>query len=311
MTSATAAAATPATAALHWQALPVPPSLLGESPFWHPDEAALYWCDIPGKTLHRWHPGRQQHDAWPQDSEPASIAPRLGGGLLVAFRDGLFNFDTRSGQRHRLCDAPYDERHERFNDGKADAQGRFWVGTIYEPRRPALAAFYGWADGQLKRLFDGITVSNGLAFSPEGRMLYRSDTSSHRIFAHTLDPANGTLGPAQVWAQFPPRQPGQALADYGGRPDGAAVDTEGHYWVAMFEGQRLLRLSPQGDAVQDIALPVRCATMPCFGGPDLKTLYITTARHNRSAEELALQPLAGCVLTARVDVAGLPVNFVS
>ena len=297
--------------ALHWQALPVPPSLLGESPLWHPDEAALYWCDIPGKALHRWHPGSQQHDTWPQASEPASIAPRRGGGLLVACRDGLFNFDTQHGERQRLCAAPYDEQHERFNDGKADAQGRFWVGTLYEPRQPALAALYCWADGRLRRLFDGITVSNGLAFSPQGRTLYRSDTSSHRIFAHTLDAAHGTLGPAQQWAQFPARQSDQALTDYGGRPDGAAVDCEGHYWVAMFEGQRLLRLSPGGAVVQDIALPVRCPTMPCFGGPDLKTLYVTTARHNRSAEELALQPLAGCVLTARVAVAGLPVNFVA
>ena len=310
-TSAATPAATSATPALDWQALPVPPSLLGESPFWHPDEAALYWCDIPGKALHRWHPGRQQHDAWPQSSEPACIAPRLGGGLLVAYRDGLFNFDTRRGERHRLCPAPYDEQQERFNDGKADAQGRFWVGTLYEPRQPALAALYCWADGQLKRLFDGITVSNGLACSPQGRTLYRSDTTSHRIFTHTLDATHGTLGPEQVFAQFPVRQAGQALADYGGRPDGAAVDSEGHYWVAMFEGQRLLRLSPEGAVVQDIALPVRCPTMPCFGGPDLKTLYITTARHNRSAEELALQPLAGGVLTARVAVAGLPVNFVA
>ncbi len=310
MTSATAAAATPATAALHWQALPVPPSLLGESPFWHPDEAALYWCDIPGKTLHRWHPGRQQHDAWPQDSEPASIAPRLGGGLLVAFRDGLFNFDTRSGQRHRLCDAPYDERHERFNDGKADAQGRFWVGTIYEPRRPALAAFYGWADGQLKRLFDGITVSNGLAFSPDGHTLYWTDTPSHRVMAYDFNPVDGTLLNPRVLVQFEKKTADQELARYGGRPDGAAVDAEGAYWCAMFEGQRLLRIAPDGHVLQALPLPVRCPTMPCFGGPDLRTLYITSARHKRPADELALQPLAGSVLSLRVAVPGLPVNFV-
>jgi sugar lactone lactonase YvrE len=112
-----------------------------------------------------------------------------------------------------------------------------------------------------------------------------------------------------LFAQFPKKQPGQDLATYGGRPDGAAVDVEGHYWVAMFEGQRLLRFSPDGSLRQAFALPVRCPTMPCFGGHDLRTLYITTARENRPEAELAAQPLAGCVLTMRVDVPGLPANF--
>ncbi len=303
-------------AALSWQALPVPPSLLGESPFWHPIEAALYWCDIPGKTIHRWHPASAQHQHWPQPSEPASMAPRLGGGLLVAYRDGLFHLDTTvttpGGARRLLCQPPYEPQQERYNDGKADAQGRFWVGTMYEPRQPALAALYCWADGQLQRQpLHGITVSNGLAFSIDGYTLYRSDTTGHRIYSHALDPSNGTLGAQRDWAAFAVRQPGQPLSSYGGRPDGATLDCEGHYWVAMFEGQRLLRLSPTGAVVQDIALPVRCPTMPCFGGPDLKTLYVTTAHQGRSAEEKAQQPLAGCVLCARVDVAGLPVNFVA
>jgi sugar lactone lactonase YvrE len=295
---------------LTWQALPVAPSLLGESPFWHPEEAALYWCDIPGKVLHRWHPASAEHRHWPQPSEPACAAPQLGGGLLVAYRDGLFTFNTTTGERQRLCAPPYDPQHERFNDGKADAQGRFWLGTIYEPRQPALAGFYCWSGGQLKRLFDGITVSNGTAFSPNGRTLYRSDTTAHRIFAHTLEPFSGALGPAQLWAEFQRRDSSQPLHSYGGRPDGAAVDSEGHYWVAQFEGQQLLRLSPSGAVVQHIPLPVRCPTMPCFGGPDLRTLFVTTSRQNRSAEELTQQPLAGCVLAARVPVAGLPVNFV-
>jgi sugar lactone lactonase YvrE len=105
------------------------------------------------------------------------------------------------------------------------------------------------------------------------------------------------------------RAPGQGLQDYGGRPDGAAVDVEGAYWVAMFEGARLLRLSPQGEVLQTLALPVQCPTMPCFGGDDLRTLYITTSRNGRPADELARQPWAGCVLTLRVEVPGLPVNF--
>jgi sugar lactone lactonase YvrE len=112
-----------------------------------------------------------------------------------------------------------------------------------------------------------------------------------------------------VFAQFPGRIAGQDLARYGGRPDGAAVDAEGCYWVAMFEGARVLRLSPAGEVLAELKLPVRCPTMPCFGGADLRTLYITTARENRSADELAREPWAGCVLQCRVDVPGLPVHF--
>ena len=112
-----------------------------------------------------------------------------------------------------------------------------------------------------------------------------------------------------MFAEFPLKEPGQDLSTYGGRPDGAAVDAEGAYWCAMFEGQRLLRLAPDGRLLQALPLPVRCPTMPCFGGPDLRTLYVTSARHNRPADELAAQPLAGCVLSLRVDVPGLPVHF--
>lgn len=292
------------------EALPVAPSLLGESPFWHPDEAAVYWCDIPGRRLNRWHPGRAEHRHWEFDTEPACCAPLLGGGLVLAMRDGLWRFDTGSGARERLAAPPYDPRKERFNDGKADPQGRFWAGTIYEPRTAPQAALYRWAAHRLERVAGDVTTSNGLAWSPDGRTLYWADTKAHVVRAFDFAPAEGTLARGRVFAQFAPRQDGQDLASYGGRPDGAAVDREGAYWVAMFEGQRLLRLAPDGTLLQELPLPVRCPTMPCFGGADLRTLYITTARENRPAAELAAQPLAGCVLTLRVAVPGLPVNFV-
>ena len=294
---------------LEFSALPVPPSLLGESPFWHPDEAALYWCDIPGKQLHRWHPESALHKSWSFDSEPGCVAPLPGGALLLAMRDGLFRFDPVSGERRRLCEPPYDVAQERFNDGKADPQGRLWVGTIFEPRTPAAAALYRWAAGRLERMAGDVTVSNGLAFSPDGRTMYWADTPTHRVMAHDFDAAAGTLSAPRVLIQFELKQPEQDLSRYGGRPDGAAVDAEGAYWCAMFEGQRLLRIAPDGHVLQEVALPVRCPTMPCFGGSDLRTLYVTTSREKRSAAELAAQPLAGCVLQTRVDVPGLPVNF--
>ena len=291
-----------------WQALPIVPSLLGESPFWHPDEGALYWCDIPGRQLNRWVPATAAHTHWAFDSEPACCAPLAGGDLLIALRDGLFRFNPASGERQRLAEPPYDPRQQRFNDGRADPQGRFWVGTLDEAREPK-AALYCWAAGRLQRVVSDITVSNGLAFSPDGGTLYRSDTTLHRIFALDLDGHDGSLSRQRLFAEFPVKQPGQALATYGGRPDGAAVDAEGAYWCAMFEGQRLLRFSSGGALLQELPLPVRCPTMPCFGGPDLRTLFVTTARHKRPADELAVQPWAGSVLTLRVDVPGLPVNF--
>ncbi|WP_374565111.1 SMP-30/gluconolactonase/LRE family protein [Ideonella sp.] len=302
-------AAADAPALFDAQPLPVPPSLLGESPFWLPGEAALYWCDIPGKRLNRYAPASGAHRTWDFACEPCSAAPLLGGGLLLAMRDGLWRFDPATGERRLLAKPPYDPAKERFNDGKADPQGRFWVGTIYEPREPALAALYRWCDGELQRMAGDITVSNGLGWSPNGRTLYWSDTKAHLIQALDMDPSDGSLSNRRVFAQFPLKAADQPLDSYGGRPDGAAVDSEGCYWSAMFEGQRLLRLSPEGRVLREVRLPVRCATMACFGDADLKTLYVTTSREKRPADELAAQPWAGAVLRLRVDVPGLPVNF--
>ena len=296
-----------------WVALPVPPSLLGESPFWHPDEAALYWCDIPGRKLNRFEPARAAHRQWSFECEPACCAPLPGGALLLAMRDGIFRFDPESGERSRLAKPPYDPAQMRFNDGKADPLGRLWVSTVFEPRTAPRAALYRFAGGRIEVMAEGATVGNGIAFSPDARTLYWSDTTSHRIFAFDFDLAAQAISNRRVLVQFPLKTEGEGVGEelsrYGGRPDGAAVDVEGALWVAMFEGQRLLRLDAHGRILCDLALPVRCPTMPCFGGPDLKTLFVTTSREKRPAAELAAQPLAGAVLSLRVEVPGLPVNF--
>jgi sugar lactone lactonase YvrE len=290
-------------------ALPAPAAQLGESPFWHPAESALYWCDIAGRCLNWFHPATGVHRQWRFDSEPCCAAPMLGGAVLLAMRDGLWRFDPATAQRTRLARPPYDMGVERFNDGKADPQGRFWVGTIFEPRSAPKAALYCWDGHTLEREAGGVTVSNGLAFSPDGRALYWADTTSHRVFAFDLSMSTGALSRQRLLAEFPLRGAGQSLQSYGGRPDGAAVDSEGGYWVAMYEGQRLLRLTPEGRVDQEVILPVRCPTMPAFGGDDLRTLFVTTARHNRPPEELSEQPQAGQVFQMRVAVPGLPVNF--
>ena len=206
-------------------------------------------------------------------------------------------------------DGVVDRQIERFNDGKCDPQGRFWVGTIYEPRDAARAALYRFHRDGLIKCADGITTSNGLAWSPDGRTLYWSDTKAHVIHAFDFDLIDGELSGQRVFCRFPLKPAGPTPVDYGGRPDGAAVDAAGNYWVAMFEGQQLLCLSPSGQLLRTVRLPVRCPTMLCFGDADLKTLYITTARENRPADELAMQPLAGCVLSMRVEVPGLPANL--
>ena len=282
---------------------------LGESPVWHPREQVLYYADIPGHRLQRFDPKSGELRHWEFDTDVASLAPMLNGTLLLAMRDGLWHFDPATGERALAAEPPYDPRRERFNDGKCDPQGRFWVGTVYEPREPPLASLNCFSHGRLTRKLEGLTVLNGLAWSPNGRKMHWSDTKAHTIYAADFDPQTGALSRQRVFASFAVKQPGQSLDTYGGRPDGAAMDVEGCYWAAMFEGQRVVRLSPDGEIVREVMLPVRCPTMPCFGGPDLKTLYITTARENRPATELIEQPYAGCVLALDVDVPGLPANF--
>jgi sugar lactone lactonase YvrE len=285
------------------------PAWLGESPLWHPTQQVLYYADVPRHQLLRFDPQTGTLKHWQFNTELASLAPFENGDLLLAMRDGLWRFDPQTGQRTLLAEPPYNTANERFNDGKCDAQGRFWVGTLYEPRDAPHAALYCLSGGQLQRRQGDLTNVNGLAWSPDGRTMHWCDTKAHTVYSAAFDPTTGMAAAPQIFASFAHKQAHQALSSYGGRPDGAAMDTEGCYWVAMFEGQRLLRLSPRGEVVCEVKLPVRCPTMPCFGGADLKTLYVTTARHNRPADELLEQPLAGCVLALKVDVPGLVVNF--
>jgi sugar lactone lactonase YvrE len=247
--------------------------------------------------------------------EPGCIAPVQGGGLVMALRDGIYFARDWLGDLQPLAPAPYDTAKQRFNDGKCDAQGRFWAGSLYEPKDQALGVLY-MLDGQgLHAMMDGVVTANGLAWSPDGRTAYWADTAAHQVRAFDMDAATGQLSVGRVFHQMPPKPAGWIWSNemphtpqYGGRPDGAAVDSEGCYWSAQYEGQRLLRLSPTGQVLAEVATPVPCPTMPCFGGPDLKTLFITTSRQGRSPQELAQYPEAGCVFATRVEVAGLGVN---
>jgi len=279
--------------------------LLGESPLWHPTEQVLYAVDIPGRQVLRWRSGADAPDVWPQDAEPGCIAARASGGLLVARRDGLWSLNTTTGAQELLTAPPYDPARLRFNDGKVDPAGRLWIGSISDAREPE-AALYRFDGKTFSVQVPGLTTSNGLAWSPDGRRMHWSDTKAHRVYAADFDPSSGVLSNPRVFAEFKPRTPGEA---YGGRPDGAVMDAEGFYWAAMFEGRSLVRIAPSGEVVQCLELPVTCPTMPTFGGADLRTLFITTAREKRPADELAREPLAGAVLQLRVDVPGLPASL--
>lgn len=277
------------------------PMLLGESPLWHAEESALYWIDIPGRAVHRLQPDSQQHQRWDMPEEPGSIVKHTQGGLVVALRSGMFHLHTGTGALSPMLAAPYDTTRIRFNDGRCDAAGRFWCGTIYEPRDREAGTLYCFERNALRDAHHPVTTSNGLAFSPDQRLMYHSNTPAHRINVYDYDLATGQTSHCRLLRQF---DSDKTAPDYGGRPDGAAVDSEGAYWCAMFEGARVLRLSPQGDILQEIRLPARCPTMVAFGGADLRTLYITTGRNGRSEAELAQYPLSGYVLAVQVDVAG-------
>ncbi len=278
------------------------PMQVGECPLWHAAERNIYWVDINGFTVHRLHPLTGEHRQWRMASEPSALAIHPHGGLVVATRDGIVHLDTVSGDTAMIAPAPYDTATTRFNDGRVDAAGRFWIGTIYEPRDRQDAAMYCLEKGRLTLKWSGgMTVSNGLGFSPDGRTMYHADTTAHRVDRYRYDQDTGEARDALAFLQF---STDKAASNYAGRPDGAAVDSEGAYWCAMIEGACLLRYSPDGKLLRELPLPVRCPTMMAFGGDDLRTLYITSIGHGRPAHEQAQYPLNGYVLAVQVDVAG-------
>lgn len=303
-----------------WQRVTSQADGLGESPFWHPVEKRLYWLDIPGQRLRRMAitadlSFEKKVEDWPLGEEPGCFAPAAQGGWVMATRSGVYRARTWGGPRHLLADAPYDTTRLRCNDGKCDPAGNFWCGSMFEPRDQAAAVLYALqADGRLEVKAGHATVANGLAWSPDGRTLYWSDTGAHCIRAWDYDADTQTMSREWVFAQFPLKPEnwayGTASAQaYLGRPDGAAVDAKGFYYSAMYEGHRLAKFAPDGCCVAFIETPVQCPTMPCFGGDDLCTLFITTSAHGRSPQELQALPDSGCVFATRVETPGLPVSF--
>lgn len=304
-----------------WNVLGTEVCELGESPFWSAEEARLYWVDIAGRAALRIHPASGATERWPLPAEPGCMAPARTAGIpsgwVLALRDGIYRAQHWGGALQRIAQLPYDPAHERANDGKCDPLGRFWVGTRDERPGGGGAAMYcidaRQGPARVQKMWGGAGTLNGLGWSPDQRTLYSADTPTHRVEAREWDASSNTLGPARALHQFAPKPAGwqpEGGVPYGGRPDGAAVDVQGNYWCALYEGGRVVQLSPAGELLQSIATPVVCPTMVCLGGPEGRTLLVTTARHGRPADELARTPLAGrvLVLAQPVDVPGLPVN---
>lgn len=273
---------------------------LGECPLWSVEQQVLWFVDIIAPALHRFDPSSGEHQVWPVAEDIGCIGLCEDGGLIAALRSGICFLNNRGEITRRIASNPGDAPRSRFNDGRIDPFGRFWCGTLWEPQDRNGAKLYR-VDNQLKLTEQAadIMISNGLAFSPDRQWMYQSDTPNAVLYRYPMDADSGEIGQREVVRHF--------IQQQGGSPDGAAVDSEGYYWAAMFDGGRIIRLDPHsGDIVDEIPLPVRWPTMVAFGGPDLKTLYITTSREDRSEEELAQYPQSGDLFAVRVAVAGRP-----
>jgi sugar lactone lactonase YvrE len=271
---------------------------LGECPVWSPAEGVLYWVDINAPSLNRFDPATGSNRVMPMPSSIGCFGLRRQGGFVFALRDGIWLANSDGTLERKVADAPYDPAHHRFNDGRCDPQGRLFAGTMNEKRDAASAALYRLDhDFRLTEVLNGLTISNGLAWSPDGRTMYHADTPTRTVNAFAFDATTGTPSNRRALAHFD---------DETHRPDGAAVDSEGCYWTAFYGGGGIARLSPAGTVLVSYPLAAMCPTMCAFGDADLKTLYVTSARQRRDDAELARLPQSGGIFALRVDVPGLP-----
>ncbi|MBX5223674.1 MULTISPECIES: SMP-30/gluconolactonase/LRE family protein [unclassified Rhizobium] len=269
------------------------PLTVGESPVWDEETGALWLVDILAPALVRLSAeGKADHFDMP--SAIGCLGLCRDGRIVVGLQTGVHLFDPVSRQLEFLCDPVGREMIGRLNDGKVGPDGRFWVGSISEakPQVNDAALFSVGADGSTRTVATGLTSSNGLAWSPDGRRMYHSDSRQCFLQAFDFNPETGELGGGRRLRSFTEEQ---------GRPDGATTDRDGFYWSAGVSAGRLNRISADGEIVEIYILPVAAPTMPCFGGPDLSTLYVTSLSSDRTGR---LE--AGTVIAFDVDAEGLP-----
>jgi sugar lactone lactonase YvrE len=271
---------------------------LGECPLWSVAEQALYFVDIKKSRIHRFDPVLNALETTELPEEVGCIGLALGGGFVAGLRSGIWLVSANGTLTRKLADNPEDQTVSRFNDGMIDPAGRFIAGTVDETRERGTASLYRYDSRGLEKLAGDLFTSNGVAFSPDGKRLYHSDTLRYSLYTYDYDVTIGAASNRTLFAKF-------GSDTDKGRPDGGAVDAEGCYWTALFEGGRVQRYAPDGTLLSEHPVPAKCPTMVTFGGPDLKTLYCTSASIGRPDAELAEYPLSGSLFAMRTEVPGL------
>lgn len=275
---------------------------IGEGAFWDEAERALFWVDIPKGRLYRYDPATAENRRWDLGEPLGCLALRAQGGAVVALKSGLHAFDLATGAKELLAAPEADRPQNRFNDGAVDPRGRFWAGTMkMDPPPEPTGAFYRLdPDRSCRRFWDGTFTTNGLAFAPDGRTMYLSDSNPdvRTIWACDYDLDTGEPGPRRVFFDT------RAVA---GRPDGGTVDADGCYWMAGVGGWQLVRLTPEGVIDRIVDVPIEKPSRPAFGGRNLDTLYVTSLGVGLTPGTEARQPQAGGLFAITgLGVRGLP-----
>jgi D-xylonolactonase len=272
---------------------------LGEGPVWLEHEQALWFVDIKGRALHRYHPGTGMQDSYPMPGQPSFVVPASDGAMVIGMGLGLYR--VHAGILGDQIATIEGAAHDRANDATVDSKGRIWFGTMDSGETSPTGAVHVY-DGHSVRTVGGVcTITNGPAISPDGRMLYHVDTLAGKIWRFDIS-ARDELFDGQLFAAIDPED---------GNPDGVTVDAEGCLWVGLWGGWCVRRYAPDGQLLASVSLPCANVTKIAFGGADLRTAYVSTARVGLSAEALLQQPLAGALFAFEAPVAGLPVYAVA
>lgn len=275
---------------------------LGEGPLWHPVHKMLYWVDIEQKVVHGWEPHTKLHRCWPVGKRVSTIAPLRNGKLILGLQGEISEMDPATGFVTKLLSLETDVTENRCNDGKCDAAGRFWVGTMdLKCRLEAGSLFCIDADLTTHKVLDRLTIANGMGWSPDGRHMYFIDSAKHAVKRYRFSLNTAALGEEKTVLQFD---------DASELPDGMCVDREGNVWIGFWGGSRVGCYDPETrEHLLDIKVPAPHVTSCCFGGADLKTLYITTAREGLTREQLQAYPLSGSVFSVPTKVPGQYAKF--
>lgn len=269
--------------------------VLGEGPLWHPVEKCLYWVDIVAATLYRLNADKSI-DKFSMPSEIGSIA-RAKKGLIAALSDRFVTIDTTTGTTQNIALPLHGKKNVMFNDGKCDRQGRFWAGTKDRAEQNPIGSLYCLNKENVTEMLNGFTVSNGIAWNLDNSLMYICDSPARQIYQYEFDSKRGNLGEMRVFARIPKEE---------GFPDGLTVDSQGFIWSCHWDGWQITRYTPTGEIDSIIPMPVPRPTSCCFGGPDLTTLYITSASIGLSAAQLGDAPQSGMLFAIETGIKGLP-----